>query len=481
MRFNNISNITKLMVLGSSVCNLQCDYCYLRDQHKNNAYVLLNKEIQKAWKDGTYVENIKKVFSEIKSPPERIRSLEIWGGEPLIMTNNLIKPLEELLTYFKNIDYINIPTNFTRINGLFEFIQKAEEVKQKQNFNSRLNLHVQISTDAPDGELQKLGHDVSFEVYKKNIISLFEQLSTIKPLEKIYLLIEVHATLEGKEIIRYLDTYKAIKEYCDAYNDFHLFVINKAKEYNLDSYVFQMSETTFPHNANPMFTDVEDALKLEYILSLTKYVGRKTEYKLLSETNEPIYFKNACSVGSLPIVEDNPVCMESGVMALTIMYDGTICECPCDFIISFDKYWDWIKDNPLKRLEYRQAIYKKQFYINPLIASQKEKDDFDWYIYDAVRMGQSSALHLMMNFYIEMALSGQLDYTYVQDPEKLLSHLTQFNYSYSCPKDQLTYTFTPYMGGTGYGRRFFNGIAEMAQSDLKDVLCFEIKEKIHGI
>ena len=48
MRFKTDSHIYSLMVLGSSVCNLNCSYCYLENQHKTNAYVLLNKEIQKA-------------------------------------------------------------------------------------------------------------------------------------------------------------------------------------------------------------------------------------------------------------------------------------------------------------------------------------------------------------------------------------------------------------------------------------------------
>lgn len=480
MRFKDTSYIKKLMVLGSSVCNLQCNYCFLKDQHKNNAYVLLNKEIQKAWKDGSYVENIKKVFTEIESDPNRVDSLEIWGGEPLIITNNLVKPVEELLLYFKNIDYINIPTNFTRINGLLEFIQKIEEVKLKQEFSSRVNLHIQISSDAPDGELQQFGHSISWEVYKRNIEELCQQLSKIPPLKKVLLALEIHATLSEETILQYLDTYEAIENYCDAYNDFHNFVNNTIKKYNVQSFFFQNTETTFPHNANPMFSDVEGALKLEYILSLTRYLEKHKDYGISTESNEHIYIRNACAAGSLPIVENNPVCIESGLMALTIMYDGTICECPCDYIISFDKYWEWIKDNPLKRNEYREAIYKKQFYINPLTATQKEKDDFDWYIYDSVRMGESTALHLMMNFYLEMAASGQLDYIYTQNPEKLLAHLSQFNQSYSCPKDQLTYTYTPYMGGTGYARKFFNGIAEMAQNDLKEDIQFEIKRKMHG-
>ena len=43
--FDTVRAMT-LFVSGS--CNLNCSYCYLENQHKTNAYVLLNKEIQKA-------------------------------------------------------------------------------------------------------------------------------------------------------------------------------------------------------------------------------------------------------------------------------------------------------------------------------------------------------------------------------------------------------------------------------------------------
>ena len=89
MRFKTDSRIYSLMVIGSSVCNLNCSYCYLENQHKTNAYVLLNKEIQKAWNDGSYVENIKKVFKTIESNPEYVTDLEIKQYEDSITWSSL--------------------------------------------------------------------------------------------------------------------------------------------------------------------------------------------------------------------------------------------------------------------------------------------------------------------------------------------------------------------------------------------------------
>ena len=93
-------NLTRLQVFASSICNLDCKFCYLQNQHKSGAYALLNKDIQEAWINGSYVENIKLVLESMNSPREILDCISFWGGEPLILANNLLKPIEQLLTYF---------------------------------------------------------------------------------------------------------------------------------------------------------------------------------------------------------------------------------------------------------------------------------------------------------------------------------------------------------------------------------------------
>lgn len=476
MRFNEDSHITKLMVLGSSVCNLGCSYCYLHDQHKNNAYVLLNKEIQKAWQNGQYVENIKKVFEELESDPNIITDLEIWGGEPLIIANNLIKPIGELLNYFPNIAFMNIPTNFTRINHVVDFIYGCEEAKRKVNEGKnkpKLSIHIQLSIDAPPGPMQDAGHKFDWNIYRKNIELICEEIYKRGPLKYIEIDFELHATVPLELINTYLTTVEDIEHYILYFNDFHKYCNEVIKKYGLQDYVVQASDTDFPHTAQPVEVSIEDAFQLHDNLKLLTYIERHLDFTFLR--GEHLYTTNGFATGHRDLLRTNPVCLESGIMALTIMYDGSICECPCDYILNFDKFWDWVKDNPLKRKFYRESMLKKQFYINPLTASQKEKDDFDWYIYDSVRLNSSTALHMMMNFVLEVAKSGQIDYNYYENPERLLKDLTQFNQEYSCPRDQLATTMNCYMCDQNTIRRYYNGLARMAQNDYEEDIKFEAK------
>ena len=477
MRFNEDSYIQKLMVLGSSVCNLECSYCYLHDQHKNNAYVLLNKEIQKAWLNGEYVNNIKKVFKELGSNPNIVTDLEFWGGEPIIVANNLINPFKELLTYFPNICFINIPTNFTRVNNVVDFIFAGEEIKQKNNWDvkkhGKLQIHIQLSIDGPPGPFQENGHNISWDIYRKNIETLCREIASRGKLEKTEVDFELHATVELALMNEYLKTTDQIQAYIDYFHDFHVYCNEIIKKYNLNHQVVQAAETMFPHNAQPTETSIQDSLQLKNTLYLLDYLQKHQNYDYNRGTH--LYTENGFATGHRGLLGTNPVCIESGVMAVTIMYDGSICECPCDYILNFDKFWDWVKDNPLKQDFYRESLLKKQFYINPLTASQEEKDYFDWYIYDSIRLNTSTSLHMSMNWALELAKSGQIDYTYYNNPEKLLKDLTQFNQEYSCPRDQLSTTKCCYMSNQHVLRRYFNGLAEFVQKDFKEDINFEAK------
>ena len=284
------------------------------------------------------MENIKKVFKTIESNPEYVTDLEIWGGEPLIIANNLLTPIEELITYFSNIKYINIPTNFTRINYLDELILKINDTKSKVKPDEKVYIHIQISLDAPDGEAQQFGHPVKWEIYRNNIENLCLKLSKMNNLNNVMVGIEWHSTMSLPTILKYLDTYDKIFNYCDEFNKLHLFIQDPINKYNLSPIIFQESETSFPQNATPQDITIEESNKLEQILYLTKYLGSQRSYKTEKNKHSYIYTKNSANVGNLSLLRTNPVCLESGVHGITVMYDGSICECPCDYILNFDGY-----------------------------------------------------------------------------------------------------------------------------------------------
>lgn len=475
MRYKNESYIRKLMVLGSTVCNLNCSYCYLSNQHRNNSYVLLNKKIQKAWIDGTYVNNIKKVFESIECGPNTVEDIEIWGGEPLIITNNLVKPIYELLTYFPYVNSMNIPTNFTRINGLIDFIESIEKAKEDTNWSKksskRMQLHIQLSIDAPAGDIQTNCHQVDWQVYRDNVENLCRQISELQPLKNIEVDFEWHATLPFEIIDKYLTKVEDIEHYLNEFHEFGLYTKGVIKKYNLQRYVMQSVGTMYPHTAQPYKISIEDALKAKNNLYILNYIQSHLDY--IFRDGSHIYAENGFSLGGTSLLNPNPVCLESGIMGLTIMYDGTICECPCDFILCEPTYWEWIKENPIMQQEYRDSMMKYRFYINPITASQQEKDDYDWYTYDSYRLNNSTAIHLMMNWGLEISKSGQIDCSYYKNPERLLKHMFQFNNDYGCPREQIPAVHNCYMVSQYVMRRWYNGLTEMAQEDLKQDLLFE--------
>lgn len=474
MKFKEFSIINKVMVMGSTVCNLNCDFCYLHDQHKSGSFGLLNEQIQKAWKDGTYVESIKKVFQEIECTPDTVDYLGFWGGEPLILAKNLVNPLYELVLYFKNLKDIDVVTNFSRIDYLNEMIHAADraliETADKRK-NKKVYFHVQLSIDAPPGPIQDNGHKCDWDIYRQNIERICYEVSQ-EPLQMVELTFELHSTVQIQDILKYLSTIEEVEYYLNYFNDFHNFINNTAKKYGVEKCVVQNQSTVYPNTANPYKFSLEDAMDNFKDLYLLDYIQHNLKYEY---TDSHIYTHAALNSWNYSVLNPNVVCVESGLMGLTILPDGTICECPCDYILKFEPYMEWLKDNPLAQENYRDSLMKQKYYINPLTATQKEKDDFDWYIYDSIRLNNSTIIHMTMNLCLELALSYQIDYTYYKDPEKLLKHLYEYNNFYSCPREQIPAVKNVYLPDIHGCKRLLNGLAHKGMNDLIEDAKFEAK------
>ena len=368
---------------------------------------------------------------------------------------------------------MNIPTNFTRVNNLDDFLLSIDKAKKEVKATKKIEVHLQLSIDAPPGPMHDSGHNFSWDRYRENIETLFANLAKHPPLEKTSIAIELHATIDLDSVLKYLGTYEEIKAYLDYFHEFHLYINKMIKKYNLKDYVCQEVGTVFPHIAQPYDISIEESLKLTDIFRMLDYIQNHLDYTFRDGAH--IYDDCSFCVGSSSTISANRVCVESGIMGLTIMYDGSICECPCDYILNFEPYWKWLEGNPLKAKVYREDLMKKQFYINPLTATEKEKEDYDWYIYDGNRLNSTTAIHLMMNWGLEMAQSRQIDYRFYKNPEKLLNHLTQFSNDYGCPREQIPAVSNVYMADQNTLRRWFNGATELSQENLKQDLLFEAK------
>ena len=465
----NENNLTQLQVLASSICNLNCEYCYLQDNEKNNAYTILNNQIQKAWLDGTYVKNIEKVFNELNSDPNKMETISFWGGEPLIMIKNLLPSIKPLFSFFPNINMVFFSTNFSKIDNLIDLICLLDEIKQ-----NKLLFMLQLSIDAPPGELQSFGHKVDWKIYKKNIDDFFKELSTRNKLKNTKIDFLFHSAFSAENILKYLNTYDKIKKYCDYFHDFYNYINMTADFYNLKNYITITRDTIFPIIAEPSLFTVEQGLKLKKIMKIITYIQNKIEYS----SNYPIYKDCIYSIGEDSIYNKNRTCFTNGEAGITLLHDGTIVECFGGYILNSPEYWKSIKDNPLKRKTYREALLKKRLYINPLKIETKEKNDYNWYIYNNIKDNTSTTIHLIFNLALEMAKSGDIDYIYYENPEKLLKHLIQFNHEAACIKDQLQMVSTTHLVSVNVLRKYLNGVAEYGQRSYLENERWKAKNEI---
>lgn len=85
MDYKYFEEIDAISLVCACGCNLNCKYCLLDQSIQGDASKNLQKITIEALKNGTYLDNIKKIFNKSKISTTRIKYLSIWGQEPLLI------------------------------------------------------------------------------------------------------------------------------------------------------------------------------------------------------------------------------------------------------------------------------------------------------------------------------------------------------------------------------------------------------------
>lgn len=455
------NQINQLSVFGSSVCNLSCSYCYLHNKDTQEFYKALNEEIQNGWITGSYVNNIKQVYEKINADHLKTNRFQIWGGEPLIQIDNLLKSLKELLIFLPNVDFFMIPTNFAWPETIAKKIAKIaidyDDTRNKHNSE----FHLQLSIDSYKGILLEQGHHADNQQYLKNIEALVKEISKVN-LQNSQIVLDIKATASGQNILKYLSTEEAITDYLDGM----FFLLeqgnNIIEKYNCQNKIKFGTMPFFPSCALPENSSVEDGLKFASIVRLTDFIEGKNKY-LKNENFKHFFESYSHNIYDTNLLSKNHECSEAGRVVLTILPDGTISECPCSFVQNRQEYLELLLKN--KQYEdYRVANIRKKYFFNPITASKEEEEYNDWYNLSGLRNNFSTGISLGIALAQELALSHQIPKFYALNPEYLLRHLTKETQPYSCTREQISDTGIPYLSHPGDYRRVFNG--EMEYSSL---------------
>jgi hypothetical protein len=247
----------------------------------------------------------------------------------------MLPSIKDLFKFFDGLTFVLIPTNWTIIKNLIDFLKAIDEALIESNHKEQVTLHLQLSIDGPPGPFNDMGHPGNWNVYRKNISTLCKDLSE-NPLQELKIVFEVHPTAAKENIFKNLDTPEKLYEYEEYLRDFVRFIDLESIKYGIKEFCKCGRPFFCPVVAIPDSYTVNDGLKLDSILNLTNYV-HYSKYGF-SQFSEHMYFHSLHNYGVHFITERNPLCTESGLDGLTILYDGTICDCPCTYISTFGPY-----------------------------------------------------------------------------------------------------------------------------------------------
>ena len=466
------NTIKQVSLLGASICNLQCQYCYLHNQKTQEFYKKLNNEIQESWINKNYVNNIKKVFEKIHANPNKTSRLSLWGGEPMIQIENFLQSSEDLFNFFPKVDFFMIPTNFAWSEKIAEKIPVMFlQFDQTRKINDA-EIHLQLSIDSYKGILLKEGHHAQNKQYLKNFEILIKETSKLK-LNNTKIYIDIHSTASGQNILKHLLTNEQIQEYSEGMFFLKQYANNLIKEYHCQDKIIYGESAYFPLCAVPENSSTEDGCR--YVEILRKAEKIQYDNKYLSNSAYHVFGEFAHNWRNQQILTANHECPESNFNAIMILPDGTISECACSYVANRQDYLDLVLEQQQYE-DYRLSMTRKKYFFNPLTASTEEEEFNDWYNLSGLRHNYSTALNLSMGLCQELSLSKQISPIYAMDPILLLKHLHQESTGYSCTREQLYTTGIPFLPVPGDYRRMFNGEMEYANSTINGEYQIIIKD-----
>ena len=436
-----------LTLISSGICNLSCEFCFL---HKNQSYKSFDKIVQKAWQEKTYLPTVEKVLEKININFQDIDTITLWGGEPLLNIQNIIDSIPEFYSLFPKLNTWMMSTNFNiNIDNLVKFFITLDKYAKPNT-----NIKLQISIDGPE-QFQKIGHNVSDDIYKQNFTNLLKQLNIIK-LNNILINFFFKAVVDEKKYLEYFSDSNNMQEYFDYFISLEKFVNDLIINKNISIGPI----CPFPTPTMPSNYTVEQSIQFQNIFKIWNYLAIKNNYFIYN-----FYDGISHLVKNTSLIHPNAECSEM-LGNYTILPDGTIAHCGSCFINSYQEYQKELEnENNISYLDF--AHFDNYLTYNPLKMTEQELSRQQWYSSKGMRNNFSTYYCLMLGLCNELALSGQISNKYINNKELLLRHLALLRTNSSCTRENVRNTHLPYINNVENYRKYFNGFAEFVEDNEK--------------
>lgn len=434
-----------LSVLGATKCNLNCSYCFL---HKNPAYIEEDAKLVQAYKDGSYIKNIKKTLTELKIKYQDFKKFEIWGAETSLHILEAEDFYKELLETFPNLEEFGYSSNFmTDINNHIKFIDILEEYSPQE----KVCVPLQVSVDGPDWISEQTRH-YKYQDLKDNLIHFIDIINS-KKLKKVRIDLHLKATMPWELFHQIFSSKEKMEEYYDFWyneeNDINERIINGQLKFNAHN-------CFIPSLVWPYSYLKEDGIEIANIAKMVD--SYKLPEKYHRETNMVLDI-----FGFSEVNENYLPCGGCGkyVYSLLIKPDGSMAGCSNGILDTNDKNLKWLKENDPKEYEesLRTRPYSYTYDCNGNVDYDKMKTHFN-YMKDFWEYHTNFVLTNLCSQIYELSYAGLISPIYKEDFETVYRHALYIIRKHGCYFTNLRSTGTAYTPSRSYLVLVCNGLIE---------------------
>ena len=441
-----MEKMVSLSLISSSRCNMKCSFCYL---HKNKSFYEYDKYLRAMWRNGDYIENVKKTIDKLGINPNDITNVTFWGGETTIDLDDIIPALPKMFEYFPKIKRLWFSTNWhTSVDKIVEFYKAWGQAAPDNQYIS-----MQASIDGPPGPCCEQGHPGDWDIYIKNYKRLAELWPEAqKEVPKLRSLKLTTNSTIGKEL--YYDIFSDKQK---TYN-YLKFMLDKEKEIReiVTAGGVLGFKINLPGIALPIEGGADEGFKyFNSVMNITNVINKYFSDNQWLMNSIPIRNREAPYTDLLM----RDYACGSLLSSFNILPDGTITECHSSFADVLDPYYQELKDSD-DHSAVLAARLNRKIAFNPIKMTDEEIARMKEIIMNGYRNSIATITALKMGMLQEMALSGQVDNKLINNPILQLKTVRVNSMNNTCSRENLIQTHNPYLSSPDQFRRLYNGLAE---------------------
>ncbi len=256
-------NLFETCVLyDDSICNLKCRYCYI---DKNPALLEIDRILADSFKNDYYFNFSKKIFNQNK-----LKKIEIWGGEPSLHLDRTFNTLHKMIQYYPKLYHFMFSSNMTTDCFMKQFTNLVELLNNYPERNFKLELQMSIDGPTYINDINR-GNNTT-KKFTETFCKLISQADNLFPLEKnIDFSCFFKPTLDASSI-RMLQTKEDIINYYKFFEEYEKI----AEQVKTVKFHFNPG---IPNTACPSPHTIEDGKLFANLCKLCREVEKENEEK----------------------------------------------------------------------------------------------------------------------------------------------------------------------------------------------------------